>query len=234
VATIKTRGGLVLTKGGRVSCSCCEAGCCMYPAAAVESGLITFEDLPDEILTPNGFSLPKVGPLDASGLTGIPYLVYYGQLEQGVGIATGEGLWSNQTDFSGGGGNTVESSCLFDGRFPKPTSSDWYVDNFEDSYTGQLFGGTEQIATSDPFTLFRVALCVWEGTIVFSNGFTQLARLEYFGPPPNVVTSFVGWIYNGIGTKGTSPAGGETTQNRPEGRYQTEDGDITVEITRSE
>jgi len=46
--TIKTQGGKVITKGGKVSCTCCEEGCCMYPAEAYGT-LYQFEDLPDEI-----------------------------------------------------------------------------------------------------------------------------------------------------------------------------------------
>ena len=46
--TIKTQNGKVITKGGKVSCECCEEGCCMYPAEAYGT-LYQFEDLPDEI-----------------------------------------------------------------------------------------------------------------------------------------------------------------------------------------
>ena len=49
MATVKTQGGKVITKGGKVSCSCCETGCCMYPAQALGDGLYTVDDLPDSI-----------------------------------------------------------------------------------------------------------------------------------------------------------------------------------------
>jgi hypothetical protein len=51
--TVKTQGGKVITKGGKVSCECCEEGCFiyeLYPAANYEAGY-NFEDLPDEVLT---------------------------------------------------------------------------------------------------------------------------------------------------------------------------------------
>jgi hypothetical protein len=50
--TIKTQGGKVITKDGKVSCECCVEGCFiyeLYPAANYEAGY-NFEDLPDEVV----------------------------------------------------------------------------------------------------------------------------------------------------------------------------------------
>jgi hypothetical protein len=48
--TIKTQNGKVITKDGKVSCECCEAGICgFYPAIGMQQGLYTPNDLPDEI-----------------------------------------------------------------------------------------------------------------------------------------------------------------------------------------
>jgi hypothetical protein len=209
----------------RVSCSCCEdVECCMYPAEAVESGLITFEDLPDEILTVNGFSLPKVGPLDASGLVPFPYLVYYGQLGEGVGIATGEGLWSNQTDFSGGFGSTVDLACLFDGRFPKPESSDWYVDNFADIYNFDTGEGTTGTVT-------RELLCVWRG--LTNNGCPVI--LSYDIDPDGDPRERLKWsiavtfFNDAFGCEGVGLFV-KNIQNSPEGEYFSPVADFPVTV----
>jgi len=48
--TIKTQGGKVLTKEGKVSCECCDIGVCgFYPAIGMQQEFYTSEDLPDEI-----------------------------------------------------------------------------------------------------------------------------------------------------------------------------------------
>ena len=48
--TIKTQGGKVITKGGKVSCECCEptefGRCCFFSAHAFKAGLFSFNDLP--------------------------------------------------------------------------------------------------------------------------------------------------------------------------------------------
>jgi hypothetical protein len=50
--TIKTQGGKVITKGGKVSCECCgeeEGICSFYPAVGIEQGFYSEDDLPNEI-----------------------------------------------------------------------------------------------------------------------------------------------------------------------------------------
>jgi hypothetical protein len=154
----------------RVSCSCCpsEEGCCMYPAAAVESGLIALEDLPNEIFSDN-FGNPvsyfKVeSPIDASGFVGVPYLVYYGTLGDGVGIETGSGLWSGQVDFD----IAIFRACLIsyildldNGLVPDP---DWYVDAFSDTYSFETASGITL------GTIARDSLCFWSGLTNFGCG----------------------------------------------------------------
>ncbi len=60
--TVKTQGGKVVTKDGKVSCSCCVE-CCMYLLGDFEEGKITQYDLPDEIFLEEAgaeFLLPRV------------------------------------------------------------------------------------------------------------------------------------------------------------------------------
>ena len=47
--TIKTQGGKVITKDGKVSCECCGE-CCIYEAASFYNDQLTYDDLPDELL----------------------------------------------------------------------------------------------------------------------------------------------------------------------------------------
>ncbi len=48
--TIKTQGGKIITKDGKVSCACCEAGeCCLYPFEEFYNSTYLLSDLPDEI-----------------------------------------------------------------------------------------------------------------------------------------------------------------------------------------
>jgi hypothetical protein len=59
--TIKTQGGKVVTKDGKVSCECCEEpGCCMYPAQALADGDYSASDLPDAV-TVDGVSFNRSG-----------------------------------------------------------------------------------------------------------------------------------------------------------------------------
>ena len=46
--TIKTQGGKVITKDGKVSCECC-GDCCMYPALPLINEEYSWDDLPDAI-----------------------------------------------------------------------------------------------------------------------------------------------------------------------------------------
>jgi hypothetical protein len=103
--TIKTQGGKVVTKDGKVSCECCEVECCMYPAQALADGEYSASDLPDNV-TVNGASFSLSG-------TG------YGNTTNGV-ILEGN-VWAKYT-------NGVRSSrpCLIQGGVE---------DEFADSYT---------------------------------------------------------------------------------------------------
>jgi hypothetical protein len=49
--TVKTQGGKVITKDGKVSCECCGPPiCCPYPAQELLDGLYSVADLPDELI----------------------------------------------------------------------------------------------------------------------------------------------------------------------------------------
>lgn len=71
MATIKIQGGKVITKDGKVSCSCCEKPeCCMYPAQALADGLYTAADLPDAV-TVDGVSYSRSGSSYGNTVNGV-------------------------------------------------------------------------------------------------------------------------------------------------------------------
>jgi len=180
----------------------------MYPASEVENGNIRFEDLPDEIVAGSAeVTLQKAtSPLDASGQVGVPYLVYYGGVGEGVGIETGSNLWSNQIDNSFG---SVERGCLISylppetqGGDPFVPDPDWYVDDFADTYTVTWDGfGIDRPPLSAVVT--RVSLCIWEGVDICGN----LVALYYSDPGPGGIFGY-DYKWNTL-TNSYSPAGNE-------------------------
>jgi len=170
MATIKRKSnGKIITKDGKVSCTCCEAGeCCPYPANAFENGDFTIDDLPDTLFDElDVLSYNKLeSPFDASSEVGVPYLIYYGGLGNGIGIRTGSGAWSIQIDASFGS----ENQCLLR-KLPEEEPFDWVIDQFADTYTVSYEG--------DSATVTRQSLCIWTGETIDEEGTTVRWRLEY-------------------------------------------------------
>jgi hypothetical protein len=138
----------------RVSCSCCEEPeCCMYPAAAVESGLITFEDLPDILLTEFvEEQYQKVESPFTYTVGDESFTAYYGGDFDAIGIrANDPNRWIIQIDFA----FAISEQCLFSGLI-QDGPGDWVYDNFADTYTVAVTGATG--------TVSRESLCVWRGT----------------------------------------------------------------------
>ena len=170
MATIKTTGtgsGLrVLTKtsGGvqRVSCSCCEAVCCMYPADQLGVDF-TNDDLPDN-LTVNGSSLSRAGSA-------------YGNMTNGVIFESG--VWALYTD-----GNRSTSNCLIlgDGNFTAGDNS--VEDQFAATYDIDWIGGGTLLAT-----VTRASLCCWEGVGSFGYRY-KLQYQPVIGSSPYWFASF--------------------------------------------
>jgi len=189
----------------RVSCSCCATGeCCLYPATAFNNGDITIEDLPDKIKFLGGEFTKNTPPLDASGNTGTPFLIYYGFVGEGIGIENGTSQWTQQTDFSTG----ISNDCLVtDGL------DGWYTDDFEDTYT------VETNQSSGIVT--RQSLCVWTG--VDGNGCSLELRYET-AIAPAVLGSRFKWVLK-WSEGGLTPCAERTAnfkdgfQNTPVGSY---------------
>lgn len=190
----------------------------MYPASAVESGQITFDDLPDTVLNVFDFSFSKTGPITYT-VEDKNYTLYYGVESEGIGISEGSGSWSFQQDFGIG----AENSCLFS----EPSVSIVY-DNFEDAYTvfdpvlvfPEVWDGT-QIAT-------RESLCIWAGDGGLNLVQEAIRNIWYNGQgsngypfpelPPDV------WLIQ-LGEGGTFRLKTGPDQSSPVGDYE---GGITV------
>ena len=107
MATVKMSGGKVVTKAGKVSCTCCV--CCMYGAAyAVASNL------------PEAITLIGVGSLAKSGTD-------YGNTTNGVILESG--VWAVYIE-----GVRTTQDCLIDGSVEDQFASTYLIHNF--SFTG--------------------------------------------------------------------------------------------------
>ena len=127
-------GGKVVTKAGKVSCSCCAA-CCMYSAQGLVDGTLVEADLPAAI------TLLGVGSLSRSG-TG------YGTTTNGVIFETPR--WAKYV-----GGVRTTQSCLITGDGNFTPGDNAVEDQFADSYIITFNG------TPGP-SLPRKSLCSWD------------------------------------------------------------------------
>jgi hypothetical protein len=205
--TIKTQGGKVVTKDGKVSCECCDTECGIYPAQKIKNNSNTIEDFPqtlrmggfggfpEKIVTktgfspnPNGFSqTPIYASDDYDPFNGTGYRILY------VGIFS-DAYWRHSTD---GSSSFLDFLLMDPNGFGNRTK-----DNFADTYfvSGPISGSVS-----------RIDLCTWVGTGL---------RLKYDGrfiflDPPNAMpTEKIGnfiWQVNGNNKTGF--------QNTPVGSY---------------
>jgi len=212
----------IITKvvGGqrRVSCSCCETGCCMYPAIAYTNALYEFEDLPDEVefWHNDGAGGALVGPIIVPKNGSAGEFFYGGETDFSPRISHFTDEWLvgvNQIDPGLG-------DCLILDKLtiePAPAAGDgtrsiWVFDRFEDIYTIDVAGG----ATDE---LSRNSLCVWGGSqsgyLAYYDGNDGFIESYYNGPPHK-------WIFI-RGTLQPDESGGvwekDSPQNGPEGTY---------------
>ena len=212
MATIKRKSnGKIITKNGKVSCTCCEEfGCCMYPAQALFDGLYTYEDLPDTVVQVSSdvppvvtvftkLSSPQTGT--GAGAPGVPTTYFLGIDSNSNNETVGIGIYSNDDEGPNSGptwkGTEVsnESSqygaCLFAPIFNDPLDYFSLEDQFADTYTVNAdleFPWEEQgnpitIPVNGFFSLERVSLCQW-----VSSGFPTNAPffvLNYVNLPPS-------------------------------------------------
>lgn len=223
--SVKVQGGKVITKGNKVSCSCC-GGCCMYPAQGFFDGLYGETDLPDSIIFTQYDLSGNINAADrVVERSGLSYATNYdNEFSQRYTLVEDyEGLgprWVFQTEIYDNESNVVTPwttldtlDCLFrenaDGVM---FGAGGTKDNFEDSY--EITNPSEGAAT-----VFRTSGCLWEGTT--NNG--CIADLRYFdaNEGQNAHKWLVAW-QQFQGEFGCEAIDGGTkvgTQNTPVGDY---------------
>lgn len=150
--TVKMSDGKVVTKEGKVSCSCCSSVCCMYRAdyLGVYYG---DDDLPDAI------TLLGVGSLSRSGNN-------YGDTENGVIFESG--VWARYIS-----GIRSTKLCLIDDDGNYTPGDDKVEDQFAPTYIVTVLG--MEISVN------RVSLCEWTGsTIIPFYGWEDLCAGDTF------------------------------------------------------
>lgn len=153
MATVKLQNDRVILKDGKVSCSCCEAGCCMYSAQKLANGIYSADDLPDSVILNYGldenFELTRSG---AEFLGGI-YKLALGTLPNST-----KPQWLLYV-------NNIRSSnnsCLITGDGGLTPGNNIIEDKFEDTYylSATFLPPYEYFSFSNQ-PLFRTSLCSW-------------------------------------------------------------------------
>jgi hypothetical protein len=192
---IKTQGGKVITKGGKVSCECCGFFCFFYPSIGIRENLYTAEDLPDFVniqdlaetylFEKNGdafFSTETIGALAPGGLRIIIF-------DRGGPIWTpGTGnfdlVWSIEA-FNGSTWEKVDDSEFRDGLF-ETVDFLRIEDLFAETYTVTgIFNGSADsktvTRTPPPFPGAKKT-CFWVGdgvTLKYNGGFTFFENPQF-------------------------------------------------------
>ena len=166
MATIKVQGGKVITKGGKVSCTCCGE-CCMYPAQALVDGIYSDDDLPDQI-TYNYFFNGNPGSIILNR-SGDQFSATIGEVQFFVRTASAipNFIWEYRIISPiGGYGPNGSQDCLISDRFNFPDSN-IIADEFANTYS--VSGPINGIVT-------RESLCVWQGqglTLIYNGKIDQ-------------------------------------------------------------
>jgi hypothetical protein len=202
MATIKLKSnGKVITKNEKVSCECCApAGCCMYPAAELASGLFNENDLPDNITFNGRPPLPQL----SIARSGKNYLTTYNGVSVGLTFDTilnPPGLWLTK-DLTGG---NTGLSCLFSEQ-----TIGLVDDQFLDTY---YLSATNNVNSNQSFSnvaVNRQSLCFWSGSSGDRTfGLIYSERVQF-----NIKDV---WFVRFSGIDGTSASGGRI--NTPVGGY---------------
>jgi hypothetical protein len=199
--TVKTQGGKVITKGGKVSCECCGGEgdyCCLYHVNALDTGLISVADLPDEIVYKIPFfgnvilfkGVWAFGEYKDAAISG----AFFGRPEEDFeDTVIYYGPDSNTEGWRGGAGiDTPPGMCLIT----------------EDGETEDLFADTYSVSGPINGIVTRVSLCVWEGDqlkLIYDG------RTVDFGEPGAPFFGSYKWRLNGNNKSGF--------QNTPVGSY---------------
>ncbi len=230
--TIKTQDGKVITKDGKVSCTCCEGGCCMYSAQALLDGLYTVDDLPDTLVVIGSAGTPYSCLVTKTNGSS-PYYSGTCEGEQSRIIINDDNAWEFQTLSPEDGWlepqDRSPNACLiFD---PNLAGNAYIEDQFADTYTVTSCSEPSAIGT----ILTRTSLCYWEGQYNTPFAGTQTVSIFYcpsVGPIPSDVCNdtfkFYSFYSRDVGGL-TDPIIAEKTphSNTPSGNYTAENGSIS-------
>jgi hypothetical protein len=195
--TIKTQGGKVITKGGKVSCECCgppepEPSCCMYPADQLG---ILYAELPETVFAE--WENRVNGTMTKSGDTFVSGTVTIARNSSGT-------AWEFR-DSSDNARSTI-GNCLIRGDGGFTPENDRLEDQFKDEYRLIAFNQSDQKTFSVIVT--RVSQCVWRqlGPTIFQKCRDEIGvgeeieglslcvlNYSYFASPPNVVSTGPRW-----------------------------------------
>jgi hypothetical protein len=149
---IKTQGGKIITKNGKVSCECCE--CCLYPAQALLDGLYTVDDLPDTLIVVGSEQAPYSCLVTKTNGSS-PYYSGTCEGEQSRIIINDDNAWEfqllNDEVWLEPQDRSPNACLIFD---PNLEGNAYVEDQFADTYTisGPISG-----------TVTRESICVWSG-----------------------------------------------------------------------
>ena len=186
MATVKLSGGKVVTKEGKVSCTCC--GCCMYPAnglGALGVPYYSAADLPEAVT----LKWPGHAVGSTTGKAGSTYTLGTVTLSPNA-----EGTAWVLTDSTDGTTRTV-GNCLIRGDGNLTPGNNLVEDQFSAEYT-MTVQHPEPIDES--VLLQRVELCLWEGvsSLTSATAYLKYDEGKIFSPE-NVWPTW--WAnYNGI------------------------------------
>ena len=193
MATIKRNQSKLILKSGKVSCSCCDTECCMYPAQALADGLYSADDLPDTIVIKLENQLqpgPEYCPEEVLLKSNDDYLYGYGNpldttpgnsaARIGLTFVENGGYWVftyNQVQYIEPQGNraylgSYESFCLLSSEGDGPNLIE---DQFADTYTVTINPPDDNAGT---YTVTRRSICVWS-TQVQDSGEPAGLKLSY-------------------------------------------------------
>jgi hypothetical protein len=165
--TIKTQGGKVITKDGKVSCECCALNCYVYPAKALALGEYFESDLPDNVTIQN-IVYERSGTTYGTTTNGI-------RLEGEKWARYSNGVRSERITLIGNGVNDDFPdvvNCAVDYTTP------WY--EYYDRLCPGSFGET---VAGFNVELTREGLCDWLGTYelpISCRTLNMSIRLTYF------------------------------------------------------
>jgi hypothetical protein len=149
--TVKTQGGKVITKGGKVSCECCGevVDCCVYGADLIADAVYSEDDFPDAIRITRGSQTEVINR------SGFEY----------IGSIFSAKVIDREWVFTGPGDEQwAQRECLF-------TNDSSVRDFFNDTYQLQnnsiiVAGGPCGLLWfNTSTTLLRTSACTWTGNV---------------------------------------------------------------------